>query len=270
MASTMLFLLAVALATLTTVTGHSYHLGNCPNVESVPNFDMNKFLGKWYVIQKTSTGSKCLTNTYAKTNETGRYTITQVSEHLILGLTSLNHEYTYEGVLNIPDDNDPGRMQVRFPLSLAGSASYIVLMTDYENYAGVFTCQKLAFAHRQSASILSRTPTLDKVYVDKIRSRLSSYGVDPFDLSIIEHSCSPPNEDTLDININPTTFTAGSIAGVVRKAGEKIGDGIEYAADTGSKVYNRFYGSNNGAMKSDREELSNDRYNPRQDAEWLP
>jgi hypothetical protein len=52
---------------------------------------------------------------------------------------------------------------------LAGSASYIVFMTDYENYGGLFTCQKLGFAHRQSASILSRSPRLDKMYVDKVR-----------------------------------------------------------------------------------------------------
>jgi hypothetical protein len=43
-------------------------------------------------------------------------------------------------------------------------------MTDYDNYAGVFTCQKLAFAHRQSASILSRSPNLDKIYMDKVRA----------------------------------------------------------------------------------------------------
>jgi hypothetical protein len=69
------------------------------------------------VIQKTSTGSKCLTDTYAKTNETGKYVIQQVSEHLILGLTSLNHEYTYEGIITVPDSSDPATMVVRFPLS---------------------------------------------------------------------------------------------------------------------------------------------------------
>jgi hypothetical protein len=69
------------------------------------------------VIQKTSTGSKCLTNTYSKTNDTGKYVIQQVSEHLILGLTSLNHEYTYEGVISVPDTSDPAKMTVRFPLS---------------------------------------------------------------------------------------------------------------------------------------------------------
>lgn len=69
------------------------------------------------MIQKTSTGSKCLTDTYAKTNETGKYVIRQVSEHLILGLTSLNHEYSYEGIITVPESSDPARMVVRFPLS---------------------------------------------------------------------------------------------------------------------------------------------------------
>lgn len=267
----LLLLLSAVLAILSTVAGHSYHMGNCPAVEPQKNFEIDRFLGKWYVIQKTSTGSKCLTDTYAKTNETGKYVIRQVSEHLLLGLTTLNHEYTYEGIITVPDSSDPARMVVRFPLSLAGSASYIVFMTDYVNYAGVFTCQKLAFAHRQSASILSRLPNLDKIYVDKIRNRLSDHGVDPYDLSIIEHSCKPPDEDTLDININPTTFTAGSIAGVVRKAGDKLGDGIEAAAEGASSLYNRFSGSgNNASVKKEREEVGNDQYNPNNDVEWLP
>lgn len=108
----------------------------------------------------------------------------------------------------------------------------------------------------------------------QIRNRLRDYGVDPYDLSIIEHSCNPPDEDTLDININPTTFTAGSVAGVVRKAGEKLGDGIEAAADGASSLYNRFHGSSsssnsNANVRRDREEVTNDSHNPRNDAEWL-
>jgi len=75
----------------------------------------------------------------------------------------------------------------------------------------------------------------------------------------------------LDININPTTFTAGSIAGVVRKAGDKLGDGIEAAAEGASSLYNRFSGSgNNASVKKEREEVGNDQYNPNNDVEWLP
>lgn len=55
---------------------------------------------------------------------------------------------------------------------MAGSASYTVVATDYSSYAAVFTCQKLAFAHRRSATILSRTKDLDKIYTDKVTSGL--------------------------------------------------------------------------------------------------
>lgn len=110
-------------------------------------------------------------------------------------------------------------------------------MTDYNTYAGIFTCQKLAFAHRQSATILSRSRSLDKVYVDKLRTRLSSFSVDPFDLSIISQNGCPKNPDEgLNIDINPETFSSQNIGNVVRKAGEKVGDGVEYAIEAGKKV----------------------------------
>ncbi|CAG2059420.1 unnamed protein product [Timema podura] len=259
-------LLAV-LGVITSVQSHSYHLGSCPTVEPVANFDMTKFLGKWYVIQKTSTGSRCLINNYTQGSGERNYTLEQISEHFLLGLTSVDHQYRYVGLLSVPDPNSPAKMTVRFPLSVAGSASYTVISTDYNNYAGVFTCQKLAFAHRQSATILSRTPTLEKAMVDKVRSRLSSFNVDPFDLSIINQTaCNLNTTDGYDININPNTFTAGSIAGVVRTAGEKIGDGIEYVAGGATKLYNKLSKDTNNR---DREEI-NDANDVKNDAEWLP
>lgn len=55
---------------------------------------------------------------------------------------------------------------------VAGESSFTVFMTDYSTYAGLFTCQRLAFAHRQSATILSRTKDLDKIYIDKVYNKL--------------------------------------------------------------------------------------------------
>lgn len=51
---------------------------------------------------------------------------------------------------------------------VAGDSQFTVFMTDYETYAGLFTCQKVTFAHRQSATLLSRTKELDKMYIDKV------------------------------------------------------------------------------------------------------
>ncbi|XP_063239278.1 apolipoprotein D-like [Bacillus rossius redtenbacheri] len=253
------------------VAGHSYHLGGCPSVDPMPDFDMSRFLGRWYVVQKTSTGSRCLVNQYSRGLGERNYTLEQDSEHFLLGLTSVDHVYRYTGLLTAPAASSPAAMRVRFPLSVAGSASYTVFMTDYENYAGVFTCQKMTFAHRQSASILSRRPTLSKVIVDKIRNRLSSYNVDPYDLSIINQTeCHLNTTDGYDININPNTLTAGSVASVVRKAGEKIGDGIEVVADGATRLYHHVRGDGDDATSHgrDREELSDAPGG--YEAEWLP
>lgn len=145
-------------------------------------------LGLWYVIQKTSTGSSCLVYNYTRGEEPGEYTIEQNSQHFALGLTPLKHQYRYVGRLTVPEPATPARMTVKFPLStalfystfekkniiwiffsgVAGDASYTVFSTDYENYAAIFTCQKIAFSHRQSISILSRHKTLDKMYLDKV------------------------------------------------------------------------------------------------------
>ncbi|XP_011503496.1 PREDICTED: apolipoprotein D-like [Ceratosolen solmsi marchali] len=216
---------------------HSYHLGTCPIVEPMSGFQMNKFLGEWYVIQKTSTASKCISYNYTRGEEPGEYIITQDSDIPILGLTSLKHEYHYTGTLTVPYPSVPAHMSVRFPLSVAGTALHVIFGTDYDNYAGIFTCQKLAFAHRQSATILSRKRDLDKAYVDNIRQTLASFGVDPFELSIISQSNCPRGNNSFDFNIDPHTFTVDNFGHAMRKAGEKIGDGVEWIGGQSSKVY---------------------------------
>lgn len=69
------------------------------------------------------------------------------------------------------------------------------------------------------------------------------YGVDPYDLSIISQSDCPRGNNTLDINIDPNTFTSENFGNVVRKAGEKIGDGVQWIAQTGSQVYHKIAGT---------------------------
>lgn len=53
-------------------------------------------------------------------------------------------------------------------IGVAGKASFVVFSTDYTNYAGIFSCQKIPFGNRHSVTILSRSKTLDKQYVDKV------------------------------------------------------------------------------------------------------
>lgn len=157
-------------------------------------------------------------------------------------------------------------------------------MTDYITYAGIFTCQKLTFAHRESATILSREKTLDKIYIDKvkasffsynslilflqIRNRLASFSVDPYSLSIISQKNCPKNvTEGVNINIDSDTFAPKTIAGVVRKAGEKIGDGVEYIASGAKNIYDKYSDDDSNEGNTER----SGRYvtaNP--NSEWLP
>ena len=172
----------------------------------------------------------------------------------MIGLAPVAHRYSYTGELEVKDNDVPAKMTVKFPLNvLPGDAVFKVFMTDYEQYAGIFTCQKLPVSHRQSATILSRTKDMDKAYVDKIRSRLQSFGVNSFDLSIINQSnCPTITQDTkINVDINPETFSSQNIGNWVRKAGEKIGDGVEWTVDKAKGIYRSVSGgSNNSSERS--------------------
>jgi apolipoprotein D and lipocalin family protein len=203
-----------------------------------------QFLGVWYAIQKTSTASECVIYNISQV-EPGQYLIQQLSQDYLLGLAPVSHRYSYTGELDVKDNDVPAKMSVRFPLNvLPGEAIFKIFMTDYNNYAGIFSCQKLPIGHRQSATILSRTKDMDRAYIDKIRTRMNSYGVDAFDLSIISQSSCPSagGEAKVNVDITPETFSSQNIGSWVRKAGEKIGDGVEWTVDKAKTIYKKVSG----------------------------
>jgi len=245
-------------AWLTCVQCHSYYLGSCPTVEPVAGFDLNKFLGRWYVIQKFSTASSCWTYDFIKEN--GTLKIVQGRDHVLLDTISFDNNYRYTGTLDVPDSNRPGFMRVRFPLSLAGKSDYVVFATDYENYAAVYSCQSILFSHRRSASILSRTKTLSPMFVNKVRTKLESFGVNPHDFSIIDHTdCKTLDSSSLlNVEVGPNTFSATHVANTAKEVGSAVVDGIASAAEGVGKIYN--------SLASTSE---NSRRNPDGDAELV-
>lgn len=61
--------------------------------------------------------------------------------------------------------------------------------------------------------------------------------MDPFDLSIVNQTgCPKDTTDGYNIHIDQDTFSASNIGGVVRKAGEKLGDGVEWTIEASKKV----------------------------------
>ncbi|EDK97749.1 apolipoprotein D [Mus musculus] len=49
---TMLMFLATLAGLFTTAKGQNFHLGKCPSPPVQENFDVKKYLGRWYEIEK--------------------------------------------------------------------------------------------------------------------------------------------------------------------------------------------------------------------------
>lgn len=69
---------------------HSERKGSKKAVIMILKF---QFLGPWYVIQKTSTASKCIGYNYTRGEEPGEFLISQVSNHPVLGKKRMLHFY---------------------------------------------------------------------------------------------------------------------------------------------------------------------------------
>jgi len=178
-------------------------------------FDLEKFMGRWYVIEKTSTSSKCMNYNFTRDpEEPEQLLMIQAFQHFILDTVGVSHRTHYAGKL-FPDEAKSARMKVSFPLN-PGQADLTVVMTDYTKYAAFFTCQKLLVFSRQSAVILAREPELDDSTIEKLRSKLSSYGVNVDSMDVIDHSdCTESAEAEYNLNLDPNTIqtNVGDIGG---------------------------------------------------------
>ncbi|XP_071533785.1 apolipoprotein D-like isoform X2 [Panulirus ornatus] len=189
------------------VIGHDWGWGRCPRADPFPKLSVNKLLGLWYVIEQIDTTSTCLTMNFTRVTPT-QLKVTKSRQLLLLDTLSIEHLNSYTATLDIPDGENAGKMRVKWPLNLAGKADYIVFDTDYETYAAIYECQPFtSFAHRQSATILSRSRALNSTIIDKIKQQLKSFGIETQDFDVIDHaSCIKPEDSDLRINIDEETL----------------------------------------------------------------
>lgn len=230
-------LLVLSMSVVPLIHGHTIHMGgSCATVEPMKDFDMKRFLGKWYAIQKTSTSSRCMVYNFEVTDYRNQYTVQQISDNSVIDVVKDN-TYKYRGILEAKDEKNASDMSVRFPLNVIGKSSFVIFMTDYDNYAGIYSCQTIAFTHRHSATILSRTPNMDSIYLDKLRNRLASFNVNPFDLTQINQTNCNLNDKDFTIDINETTLSKDNIKNTLKNGFNSVVDGAKH-------VYNSLKGKN--------------------------
>lgn len=154
--------------------------GPCAVVPVVQNFDLHRYLGRWYEIERFfapfQTGD-CVTADYGLlTNGSVSVVNTEVVEG------ELN---SVRGFATLGPNPLEGRLVVQFPFSSQGSFSpegepnYTVVATDYHNYALVYSCSTFGPENKIEFSwILSRTPTLPPQFVSALKDWASQVNID--------------------------------------------------------------------------------------------
>ncbi|CAH1106393.1 unnamed protein product [Psylliodes chrysocephalus] len=131
-------------------------IDGCPDVQVVQNFDLYKYLGKWYEHAKYPNSfekeGKCISAEYSK-NDDGKV---RVVNSMINNRT--NEARSTEGSARLNSENlGEGKLLVYFKVA-AAEAPYWILDTDYANYAVVWNCWKSPKQEvRKTAWILTRS-----------------------------------------------------------------------------------------------------------------
>uniref|UniRef100_A0A3B4A9I1 Apolipoprotein D n=1 Tax=Periophthalmus magnuspinnatus TaxID=409849 RepID=A0A3B4A9I1_9GOBI len=157
-----------------TTYGQSFHFSNCPKSSLQENFNVTKYLGTWYEIEKLPAifeRGKCVQAKYSLLSDGA------VGVHNSELLPDGNINWI-KGTAKVEDPAQPAILSVSFFKGLPDSP-YMVLSTDYSSYSLVYSCSDyLGLFHIDFAWILSRTRQLNSATVSQLRDTLSTMGVD--------------------------------------------------------------------------------------------
>jgi len=145
----------------------------CPEAPGKADFDLSKYLGRWYEIEKYPNwfewGSCC----------GAEYTLAADG-----GLAVNNTEILKSGKVNVaiaegrqdPSSNMASHLQVRFSRWQPWD-QYLVLDTDYETFSAVYTCKNLLVARLEFLWILSRHRTIPAETHKSLYKLFDGYGI---------------------------------------------------------------------------------------------
>ncbi|KAF0289102.1 Apolipoprotein D [Amphibalanus amphitrite] len=153
-------------------------LGSCPRPPIVGNFEPQFYLGRWYEYSKYFTvfevGRKCIQAVYSDAGY-GRIGVTNRSIKVLGGTRS-----DIRGVAKPVGRPGQAKLRVNFEgvPSFGSDANYIVLDTDYTQYAIVWSCSSLKLFNTQFLFVLTREQFPSPYLVKHIMKRIRHFGLD--------------------------------------------------------------------------------------------
>ncbi|KAH0567330.1 probable serine/threonine-protein kinase kinX [Cotesia glomerata] len=148
-------ILLVAFA-LTAVRAQVPSLGWCPDYVPMANFDIGKFLGTWYeaerYFQLSEVVSRCVMANYSR----GHDNKLRVSNEVTNRFTGIKR--VLEGEIKpAASKAEEGKLHIRYTtVPLTPETNYVILETDYKNFAVLWNCNGIGPFHTQNAWIMTR------------------------------------------------------------------------------------------------------------------
>ncbi|XP_073991397.1 apolipoprotein D-like [Rhodnius prolixus] len=131
--------------------------GWCPDKRAMPGFDIDKYLGTWYEAERYFTvleaGSRCARTNYTKAVD-GRILVTNEITNRLTGIKRvLDGE-----IRNVPKGGVDSKISVKYStLPFPMETEYIILDTDYDSYAVVWSCSGFGpLVNTQTAWVMTR------------------------------------------------------------------------------------------------------------------
>lgn len=156
--------------------------GSCPDHPTVNDFDLSKFQGTWYEIERSFYVFELL-------GHCPKFTFTLSPDNNLEVKFSMKNRLTgnantFDGIAFTKFN--PAiwdyRVNTNLPRYIArimpGSGKYYVLDTDYDNYAILWSCSNLGIFHSDLVWILGRRKTLEPEQRSIIYSVLSDLKID--------------------------------------------------------------------------------------------
>ncbi|XP_015258216.1 PREDICTED: apolipoprotein D-like [Cyprinodon variegatus] len=174
----------LVLLLLPLISAQTYHWGPCPSPAVQPNFQLEKYLGKWYEIEKLPTSfarGKCIEANYSlRKDGTIRVLNAQIEKDKLS---------TAEGTAVVRDMRERAKLGVSFSYFTPYSP-YWVLTTDYTSLVVVYSCNDIfRLFHVDFAWILSRSRSLPEATVHYAKDLLTKEGIDISRMRPTDQSC---------------------------------------------------------------------------------
>ncbi|XP_042900923.1 apolipoprotein D [Parasteatoda tepidariorum] len=181
-----IFILAFVAVTVGVVTAQKISGGGCPDVPVKQNFDVNKYVGVWYEIEKYpmpfESGLKCITANYTAKDDYVVVVNAGISERT-------GKVQSIEGKATIPDKNVPSKLKVKFNY-MPFKSNYWVLDTDYDEYSVVYSCFSVLHLFKtEFVWILSRESALEEATRENIYKFLDDNKIDRKALTATVQNC---------------------------------------------------------------------------------